>query len=362
MKENFHSGKKVLVTGHTGFKGSWMCSVLIHQNANVLGYSLTPPTEPALYRLLSLDEKMESVVGDIRNLEKLISVFKEFQPEIVIHMAAQPIVRESYANPVYTYDVNVMGTVNVLEAIRQTESVKSAVIVTTDKVYKNMGWVWGYRENDELNGFDPYSNSKSCAELVTGSYCNSFFKERDIAVSAARAGNVIGGGDFSVDRIIPDCYRAAVSGNSITVRNPFSVRPYQHVLEPVMAYLDIAAKQYGDMALASTYNIGPDTESCLMTGDIVDAFCACWNQIHGSKVKRIDKAEANAPHEDHFLKLDNTKYKTTFGWKPVWNINQAIEKTVELYSVIAAGRNAWEKMQKQIDEYADGLAEICHII
>ena len=215
---NFYKNKKVLITGHTGFKGAWMCSVLLKAGAAVTGYALEPPTNPNLFHLLSLNERMDSIIGDIRDLDKLKRVFNEKQPEIVIHMAAQPIVRESYKNPVYTYDVNVMGTVNILECIRLTESVRSFINVTTDKVYKNREWEWGYREHEELNGYDPYSNSKSCSELVTDSYKKSFFFERDISVSTMRAGNVIGGCDFASDRIVPDCVSAAIREQNIVDR------------------------------------------------------------------------------------------------------------------------------------------------
>lgn len=351
MNLDFYRNKRVLVTGHTGFKGSWMCAVLVECGANVLGYSLEPPTEPSLFEMLRIAEKMDSRVGDIRNLQCMIETFKEFKPEIVIHMAAQPIVRESYMNPVYTYEVNVMGTVNVLEAIRCTESVKSAVIVTTDKVYKNKEWIWGYREDEELNGFDPYSNSKSCAELVTDSYINSYFKEQRVAVSTVRAGNVIGGGDFATDRIIPDCYRAASSGCDIVVRNPYSTRPYQHVLEPVMAYLNIAAKQYENYNLASAYNIGPDIEGCLTTGTLVDLFCESWNTIFNASVKQVERMEEGAPHEANFLKLDNSKYKNTFDWVPTWSITETIKRTVTLYAAIYNHEDIWTCMQQQIYDF-----------
>lgn len=243
---NFYKGKKVLVTGHTGFKGAWLCRILLGLGAEVTGYALEPPTDPELFGLLDLEKNMNSVKGDIRDLSRLSGVLKETQPEIVLHLAAQPIVRESYANPVYTYETNVMGTVNILEAVRNAGSVASFLNVTTDKVYKNNEWEWGYRETDELDGYDPYSNSKSCSELVTHSYEKAFLKEAGIAVSTARAGNVIGGGDFAVDRIIPDCVRAMADGREIAVRNPHSTRPYQHVLEPLGAYLMIAGVQYQD--------------------------------------------------------------------------------------------------------------------
>ena len=326
----FYRGKKVLVTGHTGFKGSYMCKLLIMLGADVTGYSLEPPTEPALFNILKLSESMNSIIGDIRDLSKLQSVFTETKPEIVIHMAAQPIVRESYSNPVYTYDVNVMGTVNFLECVRNTPSVKSVINVTTDKVYLNREWEWGYREDEELKGYDPYSNSKSCSELVTYSYVNSFFKDRDIAVSTCRAGNVIGGGDFASDRIIPDCFRAVSKGEDIIVRNPYSTRPYQHVLEPVYVYLMIAMRQYADNSLAGNYNVGPDDADCYTTGDLVDLFCKKWKQKTGKKVNWINKYDGG-PHEANFLKLDCSKLKTTFGWKPMMNVDSAMDYIVAWY-------------------------------
>ena len=266
MNLDFYKGKKVLVTGHTGFKGSWMCELLIHAGAQVTGYALEPPTEPSLFKLCGLSARMNSIKGDIRDLPHLREVFEQYKPEIVIHMAAQPLVRESYRDPVYTYDVNVMGTVNILECVRLYGSVKSFVNVTTDKVYLNREWEWGYRENEELNGYDPYSNSKSCSELVTSSYLKSFLLDKDVAISTVRAGNVIGGGDFAADRIIPDCVRAAQTGENIIVRNPYSVRPYQHVLEPVTAYLKLAQAQYENKEYAGNYNVGPDETDSWTTG------------------------------------------------------------------------------------------------
>ena len=282
---NFYKGKKVLVTGHTGFKGSWMCKVLTNMGAEVAGYSLNPPTNPSLFEIAEIEKDIKSYIGDIRDLKKLKAVFDEFQPEIVLHLAAQPIVRDSYKDPVYTYETNVMGTVNILECVRNSESVKSFLNVTTDKVYENKEWCWGYRENEPLDGYDPYSNSKSCSELVTHSYKNSFFKDSDIAISTARAGNVIGGGDFANDRIVPDCIRAAEKKEDIIVRNPHSTRPYQHVLEPVYAYLMIAAKQYEDGKYAGYYNVGPDDVDCFTTGNLVDLFISKW----GEGMKWIDQ-------------------------------------------------------------------------
>ena len=277
INSQFYKEKKILLTGHTGFKGTWMCHVLKEMGAKVTGYALKPPTAPSLFELSGIEKAIDSVEGDIRDLDHLRQVFEQVQPEIVIHMAAQPIVRESYKNPVYTYDVNVMGTVNILECVRESKSVRSFLNVTTDKVYKNKEWEWGYRENEELNGYDPYSNSKSCSELITESYRNSFFQDGRTAISTARAGNVIGGGDFAADRIIPDCLRAIEAGKEIAVRNPYSTRPYQHVLEPVFAYLLIAEKQYEDLKYAGSYNVGPGEESCLTTREMVTEFCRQWN-------------------------------------------------------------------------------------
>ena len=343
---SFYKGKKVLVTGHTGFKGSWMCKVLTNMGAEVAGYSLNPPTNPSLFEIAEIEKDIKSYIGDIRDLKKLKAVFDEFQPEIVLHLAAQPIVRDSYKDPVYTYETNVLGTVNILECVRNSESVKSFLNVTTDKVYENKEWCWGYRENEPLDGYDPYSNSKSCSELVTHSYKNSFFKDSDIAISTARAGNVIGGGDFANDRIVPDCIRAAKKKEDIIVRNPHSTRPYQHVLEPVYAYLMIAAKQYEDGKYAGYYNVGPDDVDCFTTGNLVDLFISKW----GEGMKWIDKFDGG-PHEANFLKLDCSKLKSTFGWKPHWNLDTAIEMTVEWTKCWLSGGNIRECMDKEIEKF-----------
>lgn len=347
---SFYKGKRVLITGHTGFKGSWMCQMLIMAGAHVTGYALGMPTDPGLYEICRLGGQMDSVTGDVRNLERMKEVFAKIQPEIVIHMAAQPLVRESYHNPVYTYEVNVMGTVNVLECVRMTPSVKSFLNVTTDKVYLNREWEWGYRENEELNGYDPYSNSKSCSELVTGCYLNSFFAGTDVAVSTARAGNVIGGGDFAADRIIPDCIRAAAKKEPIAVRNPYSVRPYEHVLEPVAAYLMIAKAQFEDRNYAGNYNVGPDEKDCLTTGELVDLFCRKWKEATGDETNWLNQYDGG-PHEAKFLKLDCSKIKRTFGWKPRWNIEEAMEKIVEWSVDYLEGRDAADCMKRQIEEF-----------
>lgn len=345
MKQ-FYKGKKVLITGHTGFKGSWM-SFLLHQlGAEVTGIALEPSTEPALFNILKLDEKIDSNIIDIRDLYSMMKVFDEVQPEIVIHMAAQPLVIDSYKDPVYTYDVNVMGTVNICECVKTYSSVKSFVNVTTDKVYQNNEWVYGYRENDRLNGYDPYSNSKSCSELVTDSYTNSFFNTMDLAVSRCRAGNVIGGGDFSLNRIVPDCVKYTVNNESIQVRNPNSTRPYQHVLEPVTFYLYLAMKQYDDKTLASTYNIGPNESDCVTTGEIVSLFCNTWG-----KEASWSATDYNGPHEANFLKLDCSKAKSALSWHPIWNINDAIEKTVEWAKAYYSGEDIEAITSKQVNEY-----------
>lgn len=344
---SFYKGKKVLLTGHTGFKGSWMSVMLVNTGAEVIGYSSCSKMETRLFDLCSVKDQITHIKGDVRDHGHLLAVFQEYQPEIVIHMAAQPIVRDSYKDPVGTYSTNVMGTVNICEAVRQTPSVRSFLNVTTDKVYENKEWEWGYRENEPLDGYDPYSNSKSCSELVTHGYKSSFL-EGKVAVSTARAGNVIGGGDFANDRIIPDCIRAAVKGEDIIVRNPFSTRPYQHVLEPVFAYLMIAAKQYEDAKYASWYNVGPDDKDCFQTGALVDLFVKHW----GEGVKWIDKYDGG-PHEANFLKLDCSKLKTTFGWKPHWNLEKAIEKVVEWSKVWVAGGDVRAVMDRQIEEFLE---------
>ena len=374
----FYRNKKILITGHTGFKGAWLTRILLNAGASVTGYALDPPTEPNLFSLsgVTTHPNFRNIVGDIRDLPKLKQAFATVQPEIVFHLAAQPIVRDSYKDPVYTYSVNVMGTVNMLECIRTTYkaegalAVRSFLNVTTDKVYQNREWCWGYREDEPLDGYDPYSNSKSCSELVTHSYKNSFFsvsaKEEQetrrplVAISTARAGNVIGGGDFAPDRIIPDSVRtmqeACKAGKAkgvIHVRNPYSTRPYQHVLEPLMLYLAIAAKQYGDPSFAGFYNVGPDDCDCVTTGELVDLFCKEWNRGESRKAKAAWEhcSEENAPHEANFLKLDCSKIKTVFEWRPVWHIGECIEKTVQFSKAWIDGENVAAEMDREIAEY-----------
>ncbi len=343
---SFYKGKRVLVTGHTGFKGTWMCRILALCGAEVTGYALNPPTDPSIYQIIGLEDTMDSRIGDIRNLNGLRQVFEEVQPEVVFHLAAQPIVRDSYKDPVYTYETNVMGTVNMLECIRLTPSVRSFVNITTDKVYENKEWEYGYRECDPLDGYDPYSNSKSCSELVTHSYQKSFFQDGRCAISTSRAGNVIGGGDFANDRIIPDCIRAAASGNKIIVRNPHSTRPYQHVLEPLAVYLEIAMKQYEDGSMAGYYNVGPDDMDCVTTGTLTDLFCQAW----GGGQTWINQYDGG-PHEANFLKLDCSKIKRVFGWTPRYHVKEAVEKTIEWSKLYLEGQDMLEVTDRQIREF-----------
>ena len=348
MKEltDFYRDKRVLVTGHTGFKGAWLCRILTLAGAKVTGYSLEPPTDPSLFEIVGLEDIMDSVIGDIRNLKGLKDVFERVRPEVVFHLAAQPIVRDSYKEPVYTYETNVMGTVNVMECVRLTDSVRSFLNVTTDKVYENREWEYGYRECDPLDGYDPYSNSKSCSELVTHSYQKSFFSDGRCAVSTSRAGNVIGGGDFANDRIIPDCIRAAATGKDIIVRNPHSTRPYQLVLEPLAGYLNIAMRQYEDGRYQGYYNVGPDDKDCVTTGRLVDMFCRAWD----GDVKWVNQYDGG-PHEANFLKLDCSRIKSVFGWRPRYGGEEAIQKTVEWSRAYLDGEDMLEVMDRQITEF-----------
>lgn len=345
MLEDFKN-KKILVTGHTGFKGSWLCRALILAGADVTGYALEPPTDPSLFDILGLGDGMRSVTGDIRDLQKLQGVFRETQPEYVIHMAAQPIVRTSYEEPVYTYETNVMGTVNVLECVRLTDSVRSFLNVTTDKVYENRELGKPFAETERLDGYDPYSNSKSCSELVTHSYRRSFFADGRCAVSTARAGNVIGGGDFARDRIVPDCVRAAAAGKPVIIRNPDSVRPFQHVLEPLAVYLTILKRQAADGSLAGAYNVGPELPDCVTTGELVQLFRKYWGSGFDMEVK-----PDGGPHEAGFLKLDCGRVKRVFGWEPRYHIGEAIEKTVEWSQAYLSGEEMTELTDRQIREF-----------
>ncbi len=351
---SFYKGKKVFVTGHTGFKGSWLCRMLVNAGAEVTGYSLEAPA-CSLFQIADIEKNVHSIIGDIRNCRQLMPAFEEAGPEIVIHLAAQPLVRESYQNPQYTYETNVMGTVNLLECIRKSKNVRSFVNVTTDKVYQNREWEWGYRENEVLDGYDPYSNSKSCSELVTGSYIRSFFSDDEgnitLPVSTVRAGNVIGGGDFAKDRIIPDCIRAAIKREDIIVRNPYSIRPYQHVLEPLYVYMMIGAMQYENKHYAGSYNVGPDEQDCRQTGELVDLFVQYW----GEDIRWTTQYDGG-PHEANFLKLDCSRLKRVFGWKSAWNLEKAVEKTVEWNKCWINGQDVRTCMDKQIEEFLENIS------
>ncbi len=345
---SFYKNKTVLITGHTGFKGAWLCKILVGVGAKVIGYSLNPPTKPNLFTLSEIEKDIVSIIGDIRNYDALKTVFDEYSPEIVFHLAAQPIVRDSYKAPRYTYDTNVMGTVNILECVRLSSCVKSFLNVTTDKVYFNDDQPdHAFRENEPLDGFDPYSNSKSCSELVTHSYKKSFFLDKRCAISTARAGNVIGGGDFAHDRIIPDCIRAIEKGEQIVVRNPYSTRPYQHVLEPLVLYLIIAEKQYQNSLFSGYYNVGPDDCDCVNTGKLTTLFCDLW----GDGLTWSNKYDGG-PHEASFLKLDNSKIKQIFGWKPRWHIRETIQKIVDWTKVyFTSPEKIPLEMEKEIKEF-----------
>ncbi|WP_307351701.1 CDP-glucose 4,6-dehydratase [Paenibacillus polymyxa] len=345
---SFWKGKNVLITGHTGFKGAWLSSVLLNAGANITGYSLDACEEPNIYNVIGVSKELNSVIGDIRDMQRLQKTFNEAKPDVVFHLAAQPIVRESYNDPVSTFDINVMGTVNLLECIRKSRSVRSFVNITTDKVYENQESYWGYRESDRLCGHDPYSNSKSCSELVTFSYRNSYFTDSEAsAISTARSGNVIGGGDFSNYRIIPDCVRAVQNNEDILVRNPYSVRPYQHILDCLSGYVLLAQKQYENKSkYEGSYNFGPDHKDCVNTSLLVGKFCEAW----GSGVKWVSNS-LEGPHETVTLKLDCSKANAVLGWNPLFNIDQCMDKTVEWYKAFVNGDECDSVTMKQIREY-----------
>lgn len=357
---NYYAGKRVLVTGSTGFKGSWLCHMLAMLGAEVTGYALEPPTVPSLFNEAEIGRDVCQEIGDIRDRQHLAQTFLKTQPHVVFHLAAQPLVITSYEQPAYTYETNVMGTVNVLECVRITKSVRSFLNVTTDKVYENLEKPrYGYKEDDKLDGFDPYSNSKSCSELVTHSYARSFFASNGwgedagrCAISTARAGNVIGGGDFADNRIIPDCVRAALSGKTLNLRNPNSVRPYQHVLEPLSAYLSIAMAQEKEPEKAGWYNIGPDEFDCLTTGVLVELFKESWGEGFAWSSDAV-----TGPHEANFLMLDNNKVKQELGWIPTWRTGDAVRRTVEWTRIWDRGNvnDTRAVMDRQVLDYLEGI-------
>lgn len=348
----FYSGRKIFITGHTGFKGSWLCLWLNILGAEVTGYALDPPTVPSLFELCHIDRFVKSIIADVRDREALQEAMSAARPEIVIHMAAQPIVRGSYRNPVETYAINVMGTVHLLDAVRNCSSVKVVINVTTDKCYENREWVWGYRENEPLGGYDPYSNSKACSELVTSAYRNSFFNPKDyhrhgVGLASARAGNVIGGGDWAQDRIIPDCIRSLLKGEKIVIRNPQAVRPWQHVLEPLSGYLELARRLYEDgRRFAEAWNFGPSDEDVKPVEWLVQKICA---KLGGDAGYKIDRGEH--PHEANYLRLDCSKAASLLNWRPKWNLERAIDSIIEWIEVYKAKGELRAVCERQIEDY-----------
>jgi CDP-glucose 4,6-dehydratase len=352
MNPTFWQGKRVLLTGHTGFKGSWLSLWLQSMGAMVTGYALAPPTKPSLFEIADVSQGMTSVIGDIRDLAKLQTVFAEHRPEIVIHMAAQPLVRYSYQNPVETYSTNVMGTVHLLEAVRNTPGVKAVVNITTDKCYENREWVWGYRENESMGGFDPYSNSKGCAELVSAAYRSSFFNadsyaQHGVATATVRAGNVIGGGDWAQDRLLPDVLAAFEQGRRVNIRNPNATRPWQHVMEPLRGYLMLAEQlfEHGP-SFGEGWNFGPNDEDAKPVGWIVEQMAGLW----GADAQwQIDTGEH--PHEAHYLKLDISKARTRLNWHPALRLKDALALIIDWSKQRAAGANMRQLTLNQLQAY-----------
>lgn len=354
MDLSFYKNKRVFITGHTGFKGAWLSFLLLEAGAKVTGYALDAPTTPSLFKLCKLEQRMDSVIGDIRDYAKLKKTFAAAEPEIVFHLAAQPLVRESYRCPRETYETNVMGTVNILECIRTSETVQSAIIVTTDKVYRNDEKKEGYVEEDILNGYDPYSNSKSCADILTDSYVNSFLREKKVPVSVLRAGNVIGGGDFAKDRLVPDCFRAIQTNSKVFIRNPRATRPFQHVLEPLVVYLTVAKEQIEKPYLAGAYNVGPDEGDVQSVSEMLMHFQTIWNSGEFGKNTPFDwlyTEEENALHESRMLSLNCDKLKKNFNWKPKWSAYEAVHRSIEWMQYYLKGKDVSVCMQKQIKEY-----------
>lgn len=363
MDKNFWKNKRVFITGHTGFKGSWLCIWLHRLGAKVTGYALAPTSRPSLFELCNLDKIVPTIYGDIMDQQQLQKAIIDAHPDIVIHMAAQPLVRASYQFPLETYQTNVMGTVHLLEtvrfAIKNGIPVKAVINVTSDKSYENKEWPWGYRENDQLGGYDPYSNSKACSELVTASYRSSFFHPKDysvhgVGIGTARAGNVIGGGDWAADRLIPDCIRMFLKGEEIKIRNPEAIRPWQHVLEPLSGYLLLAQKLYEQGALYSEgWNFGPEDDDAKSVEWIVKTICAKWR---GEVSYMIDNRDQ--PYEAHYLKLDCSKAKLNLGWHPVWDVSRAIDKVIEWTEVYIEKQDLTSICIQQIDEYTNARAKI----
>lgn len=346
---DFWRGKKVFVTGHTGFKGSWLSLWLQSAGANICGYSLVPPTNPSLFELARLAEKMESIHGDIRDREALAKAIENNSPDIVIHLAAQPLVRYSYKDPVGTFDTNVMGTVNVLEAVRRVNSVKVLLCITSDKCYQNREWVWGYREDEAMGGHDPYSSSKGCSELVVSAYRQSFFASaNDTLIATARAGNVIGGGDWAQDRIVPDVMRAFMHSEKVIVRNPHAIRPWQHVLEPLRGYLKLIERLWDNgVSFAEGWNFGPDDSDAKPVGWIVENLSRLWADGAGW----INDTTGGHPHEANYLKLDCAKARMLLKWAPILNLPSALEMTVQWYQAFNTKQDMREFTLEQIACY-----------
>lgn len=354
IDKEFWFGKKVFITGHTGFKGSWLCLWLHSLGAEVTGYSLCPPTEVNLFEIANVNNCVKTIIGDVRDKILFQQSLRKADPDIIFHMAAQPLVRESYQNPVFTYETNVMGTIHLFEAIRSIERKKKIAVIniTTDKCYENREWPWGYREHDPMGGFDPYSNSKACSELITASYRQSFFNqdtfsEHGVSLASARAGNVIGGGDWATDRLIPDSIRSLLKGEKIKVRNPHSIRPWQHVLEPLGGYMVLAQKLYGQgISYAEGWNFGPNTEGAKTVEWIVKRLCEKWGPDAEYEIYPSD-----GNHEAHFLKLDCSKAEFKLGWESKWDINIALDKVIEWTLSYAKNKDMQKICLQQIHEY-----------
>jgi len=349
---NFWQGRKVLITGHTGFKGSWLSLWLQQLHAEVIGLAMPPPTTPSLFTVADVASGMTSIIADIRNFDDVLQAMRMHQPELIIHMAAQPLVRASYHAPVETYATNVLGTVHVLEAARQVPSVKTIINITTDKCYENKEWHWGYRENDTLGGYDPYSNSKACAELVTKTYRCSYFKETGIGLASARAGNVIGGGDWAEDRLIPDIIRACMQRQPVAIRYPGAIRPWQHVLEPLHGYLLLAEKLHqSSESFAEGWNFGPEEHDVKPVSWITDFIVNQWG--NGASWQQDGNVHV---HEANYLKLDCSKAKAQLGWHPRWNLQKGLQETISWYQAFQASENIREKTRNQILNFIENLA------
>jgi len=359
MNKLFWKSKKVLITGHTGFKGSWLSLWLQKLGSIVTGYSLPPPTKPSLFDLADIKKGMNSIKGDIRDFDCLLSTIKKERPEIILHLAAQPIVNFSYENPIETYTTNVMGVVNLLESVRRTEGVRAIINVTSDKCYENKEWVWGYRENEPMGGFDPYSSSKSCSELVTSSFRNSYFQPKEykhhgVAIASARAGNVIGGGDWANSRLVPDCMKSWLAGKTVTIRYPDAYRPWQHVLEPLNGYLQLAEKLYEDgLNFSGAWNFGPLDFNWNTVEYVILKLGTLWNGP-----SRWEKDPSIQPHEAHFLKLDSSKANTMLKWSPIWNIDISLKNTAEWYlNYQEKPKSMQEITLKQIENYSKEILD-----